>query len=85
MSIQKPKTRKEIFEERYKDNPKKAIVLGLLSCFTSNNAPAYNDSSEVYTRAQKDFSHRDYSEAWDYVVSLVELSDHYESVQDYLL
>ena len=81
MTIPKIKTSAEAAKERAVDpNPAIELLLTLFGC--PNPFPTYDNAWEVQRKAFADFRHADFSDAADYIDSLVKIADYWQNLAE---
>jgi len=89
LNIKPPQTKDEWFQQKYKENPKQAICLGLLEALGASSSwsrlPSKNNTGQIVREAEKDFGRNDFSYAYDYIRSLEAIADHWENCTSELL
>jgi hypothetical protein len=80
MTIPSIKTSGEYWSEEYANDPQGALFRALLSDLTGSRQhfPTYNDQNEVDRKARDDFRRNDFSDAFDYIDSLVKIADFWQ-------
>lgn len=79
------KTRKEIIKERLKNGESLVEIMLSGMCGDLSRSPEYNSAYEVAKRATKDFNRFDFSEAGEYINSLVQMVDHWKELAEHYL
>ena len=78
------KTKSEALREKLESGSPRDILLALLSAMSvsGNNLPEYGDIRKIYTDSTYDFRRNDFSNAADYVDSLIKIAEHYQDLAE---
>lgn len=86
MSIPKLVTQTEHIQSEYEKNPQRTLMLALLQDLGASTSygkfPTYADQGEVARKSAEEFKRNDFSSAYDYIDSLVQIADHYQSLAE---
>ena len=78
------KTKNEAFREQLEGGTQRDFLRALLSTMSSNGSslPEHGDMNKIYSDSNTEFRRNDFSNAADYVDSLLKIAEHYQGLAE---